>query len=227
MKLLLVGIILLIAFFGYSQKTVTYIIKPGAFIRDVIPATEIFKYPVFTAGTVTFKDGRSIKGTLNYNMVIGTVQFIDANSDTLSLANEETIQRVEINNDLYYFSRGYFRVVDSSKGMTISERVYFKNFSEKESSYGISSSTAASDNFGSILERRAYNLIAAEEMKLVKQTEYAIFDQAGTMIYPDKKKLLKIFPDNKTAVSNYLTKNSANPDKKEELYKLRAFLTEL
>ena len=227
MKLLLVFIIVLIAFFGYSQKAVTYIIKPGAFIMDVIPATEVFRYPVFTPGTVTFKDGRSIKGTLNYNMVIGTVQFIDANSDTLSLANEETIQRVQINNDLFYFSRGYFRVVDSIKGMMISERIYFKNFSEKESSYGMSSSTAASDNFGSILERRAYNLIAAEEMKLVKQTEYAIFDQAGAMIYPDKKKLLKIFPDNKTAVSNYLTKNSADPRKEEDLRKLRAFLIEL
>ncbi|HTE26036.1 hypothetical protein [Flavitalea sp.] len=227
MKLILVFIAVLIAFFGYSQKSVTYTIKPGAFIMDVIPSTEVFRYPAFTQGIVTFKDGKSTSGSLNYNMLIGTVQFIDAKSDTLSLANEETIQHIVINNDLYYFNRGYFRVIDTSKGMMLSELIYFKNFSEKQSSYGMSSSTAASDNFSSILERRAYNLTAAEEMKLVKHTEYAILDHAGTMIYPDKKKLLKIFPDNKTAVSNYLSKNSADPSKKEELVKLINFLTEL
>jgi hypothetical protein len=227
MKIQMVLITMLTTSFGYSQKAVTYTIKPGAFIMDVIPTKEVFRYPAFMPGIVTFKDGKSTGGTLNYNMLIGAMQFIDAKSDTLSLANEETIQRIVIKEDLYYFNRGYFRVIDTSKGMMLAEHIYFKNFSEKESSYGMASSTAASDNYSSILERRSYNLTAAEEMKLVKHTEYAIFDQTGIMIYPDKKKLLKILPDNKTAVSNYLTNNSADSNNKEDLRKLITFLTEL
>ena len=94
-----------------SQTDTTYIIKPGENIFDVVLLKDIYRYPGFIQGSVLFRDGRSVRSRLNYNMLISQVQFIDMKGDTLSLAEEETIKYVVIAQDSFCYDDGYIELM--------------------------------------------------------------------------------------------------------------------
>src|SRR5688500_7310083 len=65
---------------------------------------EIYLYPSFEGGIVEYKNGQRFKGTLNYNKVLGTIQFIDEKKDTLAITNEDSISFISIGNDVFIFN---------------------------------------------------------------------------------------------------------------------------
>jgi hypothetical protein len=228
MKRILCALALFPAITAIAQnQEVTFKVKAGSFIRDVVPANEIFSYPAFSVGTVTFKSGVATSGLLNYNMLLAQMQFINGAADTLSLANEETIDHISIGDDVFYYEGGYYRQITAGAAAILVERVSFNQYTEKQASNSISSSTSAVSNYGFILERKAYTLAPAEDLLLVKKFEYAILDHKHSLIYPDRRKLIKAFSKNKAEVTNYLNYHSADPGNQEELHRLVRFLGDL
>ena len=65
---------------------------------------EVFRYPTFENGLVEYKNGQRFKSKLNYNKVLGVVQFLDEKGDTLSMINEESISFLTIGNDAYIYA---------------------------------------------------------------------------------------------------------------------------
>ena len=227
MKLLVLYVIMNMSQNSFSQKQVSYTVKPGAQISDVIPRNEIYRYPVFTDGTVAFKDGKTVVGKLNHNMLFGSIQFLDPKGDTLALINENTIKLVSILTDTFYFDRGYYHVTSSNGPVKLLEKKYFKEFVQKPGSYGLTSSTTSVDNISSILERRSYELNTSQELILVKHAEFALATDDGYVIYPDKKKLLKIYSKHKQTVETYMNKNPVAANSKDDLLNLMNFLADL
>lgn len=227
MKLLVLFVIMYVSPDAFSQKQVSYNVKAGVQVSDVIPFNEIYRYPAFTNGTVVFKDGKTIGGKLNHNMLFGSIQFLDPKGDTLALINENTIKLVSILTDTFYFDKGYYHVASSKGPVKLLEKIYFKEFIQKPGSYGLASSTTSVDNISSILERRSYELNTSQELILVKHTEFALAARDGSVIYPDKKKLLKIYSKHKPAVDVYMNNNSVAANNKDDLQKLMNFLADL
>lgn len=227
MKLVLWIFSLFLCTASLAQSSVKYTVKPGIRILDVIPLSNIYRYPDFNLGTVLFRNGLSTGGMLNYNALIGEVQFIDPQGDTLSLANEETIKYVLILKDTFYYKDGYLRLIAGGSSVRLVEKTFFKEFVQKPGAYDLSSGTTASNNISAILDKRSYELNTDQEVVLIKSTLYFFGNKYNEFIRADRKSLFRIFPKQQTTIEIYLNKNDVNFNKQEDLKKLVDFLAEI
>ena len=209
---------------SWAQAPVTYTIKPGIELRTVIPASEIYRYPSFTMGTVVFKDGLTSTGKLNYNALISEMQFIDAKGDTLALANEQTFRYVLVANDTFYFSQGYIRIIKGNEKVKFGEKVAFREYVQKPGAYGLSTATTATNNLTAILDKRSVALDASQELVVVKNVTWLIGDRFNLFVPADKKNIFKMFPRQKQAIEEYLKNNEVNFSKEDDLIRLTGFL---
>jgi hypothetical protein len=81
---------------AFSQTSVTRVYIKGG--QDAWPnyLREVYLNPSFTDGTVEYKNGKKYKSRLNYNRVIGNIQFISESGDTLVLTDGASIGNVSI-----------------------------------------------------------------------------------------------------------------------------------
>jgi hypothetical protein len=211
-----------------SAQAGTFTVKPGENFYEVIPFNDIFRYPKFIAGNVTFKDGRSVDGRLNYNLLIKQVQFIDPKGDTLSLSDENTIRHIIINKDTFYFSNEYVRQVASWNTIKLGELDYYKEFLQRPGSYGLASSATASNNISSLLvQGKKFEINTDQEMVLVRAKQYFIGTRFNEFFPADKKLLLKAFPKHRKKIEGFLDENAIEVSNKEDLVKLAGFLESL
>jgi hypothetical protein len=211
-----------------SAQGRTFTVKPGENFYEVIPFKDIFRYPNFIVGNVTFKDGRSVDGRLNYNMLIKQVQFIDPKGDTLSLADENTIRHIIISKDTFYYSNEYVRQIASWNNIKLAESDYYNEFLQRPGSYGLSSSATASNRISSLLvQGRTFEVNTEQEMVLVRAKQYFIGTRFNEFFPADKKLLLKAFPKHRKKIEGFLDGNAIEVSNKEDLVKLAGFLETL
>jgi hypothetical protein len=213
--------------YGVSWGQVTYTIKPGIDVLEIIPSNEVYRYPGFIQGTVVFKDGASSTGRLNYNSLIGEMQFIGPKGDTFSLAEEQTIRHVLVSSDTFYYSEGYIRLIKEGRSVKLGEKVVFREFVQKPGAYGLSSSTTATNNLAFILNKRSVDLNISQEIVLVKSISWFIGNKFNDFQPADKKTVLKMFARKKQAVEEYLKNNDMNFNKRDDLIRLTDFLNGL
>ena len=208
-----------------AQPLETYTVKPGDNILERIPLKVVFLYPAFTMGTVSFRDGRSVAGNLNYNLLIQAIQFIDGKGDTLALADENTIKQISITKDTFYYSDGYVKQFGNWTSVKLAERDFFKEFVQKPGSYGMSSAATAAHSINSVIvQGSTYKLNTDKEVVMVKAKQYFIGNKFNEFVAADKKNLLKLFPKQKKDILDYLDKNAVDFTKKEDLIRLSTFL---
>lgn len=212
---------------SWAQTPVTYTVKAGVNVLDVVPVKDIYQYPAFVPGTVMFKDGRSSPGRLNYNCLNAEMQFISPKGDTLSLADEQTVRYIVIDADTFYYSEGYVRLIKGGGSVKLGEKVFFKEFVQKPGAYGLSSATTASNTLTSILAKRSVDLDISQEIVLVKNTSWFMANKFNDFMPADKKNIVKILPRQKQAIDEYLRKNDVNFNKEEDLKRLTDFLNGL
>ena len=209
-----------------AQGQKTYTIKPGENIYDVLLIKDIYSYPDFITGTVIFRDGKIVTSRLNYNILVGAIQFIDGKGDTLSLANEHTIKYVVLEKDSFCYYDGYIKLINNDRTVRLGKKIFFEEFEQKPGSYGMSSGTTAAVTLSSILEKRQYDLDTKQELILRKNSEY-VLGNGNEFLVAEKKNLLKLFPKHKKSISDYLKNDPINFTKEEDLFRLTTFLHSL
>ena len=103
---LLIFVLLSLAGICLAQNN-QYTIQGSGDINKSMAPEQRFQYPSFIQGKVVFKDGREAVAQLNYNWVLGDMQFINANGDTLSLTNEATLKYITLANDSFFYDKQY------------------------------------------------------------------------------------------------------------------------
>lgn len=224
MKLPVLYVLLFLHTGLFAQKQQTWTVKAGERVQDVIPMNELFSYEVFRPGTVFFNDGKTAQAKMNLNMVLGEIQFMDVKGDTLSLANESTIRLVVIGSDSFIVNSGCWRYIQNRRDYSIVEKLSFREYLQKGGAYGMTSSTSATESLSTLVDHRSYNLTAQQDMLVVKSKQYGIVNQGLQLIYPDKKKILKVLSKHKTALNNYLGSNPVTANKPGDFEKLVNFL---
>ena len=210
-----------------AQRLKTYTVPAGVEVKEVVPANEIYQFPQFVQGLVIFKDGTSAPGRLNYNRLIAEIQFIDPKGDTLSLANEQMIRTAIIGTDTFYYNDGYVRQLAGGSRVKIGERIAFKEYIQKPGAYGLSSATTATNNLSVLLNRRSVDLNVSQELVLVKNINYLIGDKYNAFVAAEKNVILKMFPDNRSAIEDFIEKNKISFIKPDHMVQLGKFLDTL
>ena len=210
-----------------AQRLKTYTVPAGVEVKEVVPANEIYQFSQFVQGLVIFKDGTSAPGRLNYNRLIAEIQFIDPKGDTLSLANEQMIRTAIIGTDTFYYNDGYVRQLAGGSRVKIGERIAFKEYIQKPGAYGLSSATTATNNLSVLLNRRSVDLNVSQELVLVKNINYLIGDKFNAFVVADRKAILKMFPDKRSAIEDFIEKNKISFTKPDHMVQLGKFLDTL
>jgi len=189
-----------------------------------------YLFPEFTNGDV-FYQGYKGSGILNYNMLLGEMQFLE-NNQVLSLANVKNVIVVQINNRRFYpFKDNEFAEELLSTGL-VQLRVRYKgNVAQhsKKGAYGTSSSTSSITSFSSInSDNRQYNLSVREDVIVtVNYFYYLVGTNSKYTLITNEKSFIKQFPAYRAQIQAFVKEHKIKFNNKEDLKALLKYCGEL
>ncbi len=210
-----------------GQVIKKYKINPGEKIMEVIPFHETYTYHEFLPGKVYLKNNTVSLVQLNYNTILGEMQFIDPKGDTLSLADEKMIMLIVVNNDTFYFDNVYLRLIEDEGKIKLANSQYCEIINkEKMGEFGqpgrgsIETFTTMSSNSSFSLK----DLVVNEVITIAKKSYYYISDGSNNYKVATKKNLLEMFPKSETEIKAYLKENKVDFYNEKDMKKLVLFL---
>ena len=221
-------VIFICATAGAQTSTERLYIKGGSNARENF-MKEVFKYPSFEPGIVEYKNGQRYKSNMNYNKVLGTVQFIDEKGDTLSIANEESVKIINIDNDVFIYAPNCLLALKNAGKSSLykNEKVRIAD-KLKTGGYGIPNSTGTIQSYDIVDTRVNFNKIEINESLLVsKVSTYYLENEKGEIFAASKKNVLDMYPKQEQAIKSFIKTNNVDFSKEEHLLKLTEFLSNL
>ena len=212
-----------------AQKQIR--VKADANITSAIPMADRYRYPQFMTGNVVYRNGVSGAGQLNYNRLLGEMQFIDAKGDTMALADEQNVAHVTIGSNRFYVNpgKGCPEVIAEHGPVKLAKQVVLKSMrTEKKVAYGQSSGASSVATVQPYSNNSSVHRIESTGDQMVKEdVSYFIVDQNDRHYLMNKSALFKVFSKHKKAVETYLKENSVQFTEEADLRKLIQFCSDL
>ncbi len=212
-----------------AQKQIR--IKADSDIKNAIPIADRYRYPQFMIGNVVYRNGVSGAGKLNYNRLLGEMQFIDVKGDTMALADEQNIAHVTIGSDRFYVNpgKGCLEVIADHKSVKLAKQVVIKSMrTEKKVAYGQSSGASSVATVQPYSSNSSVHRIGSTGDQVVKEeVSYFVVDQNDRYYLLNKSAIFKVFPKHKKEIEAYLNEQSVEFTEEADLKKLIQFCSEL
>ena len=208
----------------------------GDTLTNVVDKSVQYAFDEFTDGTVLYKDGSRSKAKMNYNYLVGEMQFMDLSSSNkvLSLANISDVVMVTISDEQFIplgsdlefmqlITKGDVRLAAKRKGKARSMG--------KKGAMGITNPTS---RVVSLTEYATDNEVrhveAAEDMKISIDNTYYLYggEKNGVTQIKGVKAYLKNYPkDKSTLIEQYAKDNKVNFYNEKDLIKLTEYCNKL
>ncbi|MEO7982800.1 MAG: hypothetical protein ABI688_01840 [Bacteroidota bacterium] len=223
-KFLFFALPLLVSFNLSAQEKKRFTINPGETVMQAIPRQDIFRYPGFKLADVSFKDGRGGQATLNYNSVYGEMQFLDANGDTVSIADENSIRWIAVGVDTFYFQEGWLEQLAHNMNSKLAKKKLIQ-LSNRDKNAGMGVSGFATEtNTKSTASQQTRDIIAKETLTYTEYDSYYFGDHFNKFFPANKKNLLNIYRKQQGKVEQYLQDNKIDFTVEADLEKLFVYL---
>jgi len=189
-----------------------------------------YLFPEFTVGDVFYK-GQKSSGKLNYNMLLGEMQFEERNR-VLTLANVKDVVMVNIGNRKFYPYNDKEFTEELLTTEKLKLRVRYKGNAtqySKKGAYGTTSSTSSITSYSSISsDNRQYNLTISEDVLVTVSYFYYLVGTNGkyTMI-KNVKTFTKQFPAFRTQIETFVKEHNIKFNNEEDLKKLLKYCTSI
>lgn len=208
-----------------DYKPVT--VKAGRSVLEYFPFKERYRYPEFISGMVIFKNGIYSETKLNYNILMGEMEFIKS-PDTLSIRNKKDIFFIALGKDTFYYENGYLELI-SGGNIKVACKQYIKlKEVQKKDPYGVSSAGSSRESYSSLpSETNFYKLKSENDLVFQRTIEYYISISKNEFVPYRKKNLIKLFPENSKEIKSYLKSNKLSFNSREDLLKLSTYLRSL
>jgi hypothetical protein len=203
-------------------------IKGGSSARENF-MKEVFMYPAFQQGLVEYKNGQRYKSSLNYNKVLGTVQFIDEKGDTLVMINEESISSIVVGSDEFVYKPACLLAIKRNEKASLykNELVRIAD-AQKTGGYDIPNSTGTIQSVDRIDTRVNFNQIEINEKLLIsKVTTFYLENQKGEILPASKKNVLNMYPKHEEAIKSFIKSKTLDLNREEHLVELTDFIATL
>ncbi len=226
MKYLITFLIAIVTNAALAQTSKIITVKAGEKISEVYK--EVYRYPQFTAGRVYFLNGDVSASKLNYNFISESMLFISPAGDTLSVADEATVKYITVNNDTFYYDKGYLESLISIGNikLAVKQKIILKD-KYKIGAFGTASPTVRTENEKTYMGDNRYNLTIAEDLIFEKEKEYYLNVRFRDFVVLSRKNLIKLFPKQKDNIENFLKENKIKLDNENDLKKLMQNLVTL
>ncbi|MDO1451723.1 hypothetical protein Q0590_35950 [Rhodocytophaga aerolata] len=213
-----------------AQQAPSYIIHAGEIVSAVIPINEQYVYGEFQQGTVWFRNGNSLPALLNYNYLYGEMQFINSKADTLALVEENSLKKITIGEQVFYYmnKNGFVELLTAPLPVKLAKKqnieIIRSNFRLVGNSGGLglpapapptSASGTPSYNY-----KKLYTQKTPGELELTMQTSYYFVDQNERIYRAQRSTLLKLFGRHKKTIEAYIDTNQVDFTREKDLKKL-------
>jgi hypothetical protein len=230
--LLLAGACLASGLTASAQADGPIRVKAGEEVGNAIPVGQRYRYEGFRPGSIKYLSGTVSNGRLNYNLLLGEMQFIDPKGDTLSLAGEITLDHVRVGDDLFYYDpeNAYLEVVADFNPVKLARKqMLVMAGNEKEGGYGQSTGTGAIKNYSSYATQNSQLLRFKPKGDLLFNREETFFIVDGNKRAHKARRagILKVYGRHKKAVEQYLKEQPVDFGQEADLKKLLGFCAQL
>jgi len=180
-----------------------------------------YLFPEFTDGYVFYAGLPRGSGKMNYNMLLGEMQFMDSENKIFTLDNIPDVQMVRIGSRKFYpYDNKEFveeLLVAGKIQLQIRRRGNVASHSKK-GAYGMSSSTSAITSYNSIDGTdRMYNLAVVENVMItLNNFYYLVINNKRTQI-KNQKTFLNQFTKHKLQIETFIKEQNIRFDSEEDL----------
>lgn len=231
LKILLTIVLVHSSVVSHAQEDRKFTVKEGMTISEAIPDSMIYLYPQFLKGSVIFNNGKQNDAVLNYNLILGKMQFIKNAKDTLAITNPGDVRIFVAGADTFLFNKVYYRMLLITSKIMLACNQYTKVLEvRREAGYGLSNSTMAVDSYTSVMatdNSGLYKLKASAETLFSIRTEYFFTTGMNEFIMATQKNLIKIFPDKADEIKKYVKEYDINFKKEADLRKLASYVSSM
>ena len=212
-----------------AQTSKQFKVKAGEEASAVIPFQDRYRFPEFREGKVMYTHGTSATIRLNYNLLLGEMQFISPKADTATLVNEYALKRVQMGQSLFYndYRQGYVEVITSYPGIKLGiKQVFHQIRTENVGDNGYGVSPGQSTKVTSLRDPNTSQKILVDRV-LTKKASYFVIDRNERIYKASKASFMKIGKSYKKEIARYLEEESIDFNKEADLQKLVAFFSQL
>jgi len=200
------------------------LVSAGTRVADCFPPRVRYLYPDFKEGKVILYNGNYNSARLNYNFLFGEMEFI-RERDTLTIINKKEIRSVVVEQDTFLLDNGYIRLIGIGPvTVGLKQAIRLKDILRK-GAMGTTNRSSAIDTYNTVpLDGRIYDMVPNEDWVFRKTEEYFFSFRSVEFLPFNRRNVLKIFPEKKKTIEEYLKSEKISFDSREDLIQLAAFL---
>ena len=214
-----------------AQEPKPFTVKAGEAITSVLKPDEIYLYPGFIKGVVFYNNGTQSEALLNYNLILGKMQFIKSGKDTLVITNSDMIKRMSVNSDTFYIHRDYYRRIEGNENFMLVLKQYTKVVDiRKEGAYGMANPTGAIDNYTSWFsgnDAKMINLRASAETVFSINSDFYFGTLNGNYLPVSMKNLIKLIPGKADDIKKFIKDRGLSFRKEQDLVTITEFINSI
>lgn len=190
---------------------------------------EVYLNPSFEKGLVEYKNGQRYKSVLNYNKVLGAIQFIDEKGDTLALNNDEkSVATVTIGSTRFFMDPVCVQqIAGKEKAILAKNEKVRQADKQKVGALGIPNSTGTIDSYDRTYSRNNHLIDINEELLIRKTTTFYIAGSEGKFVPASKKNILAQFPKSQKEINTFIREKATDFNKEADLVALTEYLETL
>jgi len=223
-------LLLLLPIWAAAQNRLVVEATSGEDLSNKVSTQMQFLFPEFTNGEVFYR-GNKGSGKMNYNMLLGEMQFLE-NNQVQTLANVKDVVVVNIDNRRFYpfndkefteelMVAGVYRLRVRRKGNVASHA--------KKGAYGTMTSTSSITSYSSISgDNRMYDLTVKEQVLISLNSFYYLVGTNGKHVQiKNIKTFTKQFSAHRAQIEAFAKEHNIQFDNEDNLRTLLDFCSKL
>jgi hypothetical protein len=207
--------------FAQSRKSIR--VKAGEDIAQAYSSDGFYRFPKFSKATLFYKGGDQNAGQLvNYNILSGTMQFINSAGKTFDIANPSKIDSVVFEKNVFVHTDGFMEVVAHIESIILLKKIIIKTRVEKIGALGLPAQSASIDNISIFsADTDVYNLIINADIVVTENVSWYWMDRNNNILKATKGNLLKLLPAGRQSLAEtYLKQHTINFENENDLKEL-------
>ena len=178
-----------------------------------------YLFEKFMPADVFFKDGTRYKETMNYNLLTNKFCFLEkTNNQIQEVTNPEDILSVKIDGRVFYQENNYaIEVLPTNPPVFVQYKVHIRKEADK-GGYGSTSETTAVRTYAGVNANGTRYDFSTEALIVGKRYQhYWIENNGKRRTFKNFKQFIKLYPDHKVALEQFIEDNQLKIDNVEHV----------
>ena len=178
-----------------------------------------YLFDKFMPADVFFKDGTRYKETMNYNLLTNKFCFLEKiNNKIQEVTNPEDILSVKIDGRVFYQENNYaIEVLPTNPPLFVQYKVHIRKEADK-GGYGSTSETTAVRTYAGVNANGTRYDFSTEALIVGKRYQHYWIEKNGKRrTFKNFKQFIKLYPDHKVALEQFIEDNHLKIDNVEHV----------